>query len=54
MNLTTDELVVIVEGMREYRLRADLPRRVIIDPLIIKLISELGGSSAADESETTG
>lgn len=55
--MTLDELAVTIESLREYRLRADLPRRVIIDPLILKLISQLaleGGCPASDRGEAGG
>lgn len=41
VTLTPDELTVIIESLREYRLRADLSRRELIDPLTLKLIGEL-------------
>lgn len=39
--MNPDELIVTVESLREYRLRVDLARRAIIDPLIIRLITQL-------------
>lgn len=39
--LTPDRLTVVIEALREYRLRVDLVRRVVIDNLILELLGEL-------------
>lgn len=42
MKFTPDELVVIIESLREYRLRiADASRRVLCDALIFRCGSEI-------------
>lgn len=48
--LSGDELVVSIEALREYRLRADLKRRVVIDPLILRLMTQFTKDTHDTES----
>ncbi len=41
MTLNGDHLTVVVEALREYRLRANLVRRHVIDEALIHFIAEL-------------
>lgn len=50
MNFTQDELVIIIEALREYRLRvSDLsPRKVVLDALVFRCGEELYAKEAKD------
>lgn len=40
--MTSEELTLLIESLREYRLRLPLsPRRTLADQLLIKLMSQL-------------
>lgn len=54
MEFTGDELTVLIEAQREYRLRQTEPSRLLVsDALIYRLGAELINQAKADYSEGT-